>query len=93
MLNLGERLRVQQCRYSYAELERVRDRLSAEDWDLTDVDERGRPAISGLSIDQRAGVVRVRVQNDRPDISARLAAKYGLRIEVEEGDWLNVAFT
>ena len=39
-----------------------------------------------------AGVLRVKVQAGRPDVSARLRAKYGPRLAVEEGDWLNVAF-
>jgi hypothetical protein len=67
------------------------ERLRAEDFDVGDVDERGRPAVHGLSVDQRAGVLRVRVQAGRPDVSARLRAKYGPRLEVEEGDWLNSA--
>jgi hypothetical protein len=91
-LNLPERLRVRRSLYSFAELQEVCVRLQTEDWDLSDLDDEGRPAINGFGPNQEAGVVQVRVQSGRPDISVRLVAKYGSRIVIEEGDWVNVAF-
>jgi hypothetical protein len=91
-LNLPERLRVRRSLYSFAELQEVCVRLQTEDWDLSDLDDEGRPAINGFGPNQEAGVVQVRVQSRRPDISARLVAKYGSRIAIEEGAWVNVAF-
>lgn len=92
-LNLPERLRVQHGRYSLAELQEVCVRLRTEDWDLGDVDDEGRPAISGFGPNQETGVVEVRVQSSRPKVSARLVAKYGARIAVKEGDWVSVGYS
>ena len=83
---------MRRCQYSYSELEEVCVGLRNEDWELGEVDERGRPAINGFGPDQEVGMVRVRVQSGRPDVSARLVSKYGSRIAVEEGDWEFVAF-
>lgn len=91
-LNLPERLRVRRSLYSFAELQDVCVRLQSEDWDLREVDDKGRPAINGFGPNQEAGVVEVLVQSGRPEISPRLLAKFGSRVAIEEGDWVNVAF-
>jgi hypothetical protein len=90
VLRLPERLRIQRCRRTYAELSALCERVRAEDLDLSDVDESGKPAISGFGPDQETGVVRVRVQRNRPDVSAQLSYKYGPLISIEEGDWVTV---
>jgi hypothetical protein len=92
-VNLPERLRVQRCHYSLAELEEVCARIRNADWDRNDTIGKGRLAISGFGPSHREGVVKVRVQIDRPDISERLVAKYGDRISVVEGDFVSYTFT
>jgi hypothetical protein len=92
VLNISERLRVQSCAHSYAELSAVCDRLRNEDWGLSAVDQGGKPAISGFGPSEKEGVVWVRVQSGRADVSQRLLNKYGLLIAVEEGDWTAVLF-
>jgi hypothetical protein len=92
-VNLPERLRVQQCRYSLAELKEVCARIRNEDWDRNDTVGKGRLAISGFGPSQQEGVVKVLVQIHRPDISERLVAKYGDQISVVEGDFVSYTFT
>ncbi len=92
ILNLPKRLKIRRCRYSLAELEDVCHRLRTEDQDLSEVDEKGRPALYGYGPDEKAGVVSVHVQRGRLDVAERLMAKYGPQITVELGDWLNIAF-
>jgi hypothetical protein len=92
-VNLPERLRVQRCHYSLAELKEVCARIRNEDWDRNDTVGKGRTAISGFGPSQQEGVVKVLVQIDRPDISERLAAKYGDQISVVEGDFVSYTFT
>jgi hypothetical protein len=91
-VNLPERLRVQRCRYSLADLEEVCARIRNEDWDRNDHHGKGRLAISGFGPSQRRGVVTVRIQIGRSDISERLEAKYGDRISVVEGDFVSYTF-
>jgi hypothetical protein len=92
VLGLPERLKVQRCAHSYAELLAVCDRLRLEDWDPSEVDHGGKPAINGFGPREREGVVRVRVRSGRPDVARRLLSKYGSIIHVEEDDSNAVLF-
>jgi hypothetical protein len=91
ILNLPERLHVQSRQPTYGTLMQVCGQLRA-DWNLGELADNGQPAISGWGPDEREGVVRVRVQRSRPDVSARLVAKYGSLIAVEECDGMPVLF-
>jgi hypothetical protein len=84
VLNLPERLRIQRCLHIYAELSALCERLPTEDWDLSDLDQNGKPAVSGFGPDEKEGVVRVRVQRSRADVAAKLSSKYGSLIAVQE---------
>jgi hypothetical protein len=92
LLSLPERLRVQTCDHSYAELSAVCDRLRVEDWGFDAADETERPPISGFGPSQRKGVVQVWIQPGRADVSQRLLEKYGSLIVLEERDGTSVLF-
>jgi hypothetical protein len=92
VLNHPQRLRVQKCQYSYVALQQVCIRLRDEDCQPDDEVENGMPVISGFGIDEKMGVVRVKVAGIRPDVSQRLMGKYGASVVIDEGTGKNEVF-
>ncbi len=91
ILHLPDRLSVQSRRHTFRAIIKVCDQLR-EDWNLGELADNGQPAISGWGPDEQEGIVRVRVQRSRPDVSARLVGKYGSLIAVEEGHYTTVLY-
>jgi hypothetical protein len=62
------------------------------DWNLGELADSGQPAINGFGPNEREGVVQVRVQRSRPDVSLRLMERYGSFITVDEENYTAVRF-